>query len=96
MTPGSMPRVGARGKNLELLKLLYFKVFQEFIYGQPLFESSDTWTKGNLEGLLISDPDVHAPWWSQRSKSSSTFKNRVFKFSLMKPTKVDNRSVQQL
>ena len=40
---------------------------------------------------MRSDQDVHVP-----DKSSSTFKNRVFKISLMKPTKVDSRSVQQL
>ena len=55
-----MPGGGARGKNLELLKLLYFKFFRSSHLDNHWSESFDTWTKGNLENPMASDQKVHA------------------------------------
>ena len=52
-------RARARGHNLKLLKVLYFKVFFRSSYLNSHWpESSDIRTKGNLESLMRSDTDL--------------------------------------
>ena len=77
LTPRSTPGVGARGQNLELLKVLYFKFFSRSLYLETTNQKA--WTKGSMESLMRSDSDVDTSWWSLNSKSSSRFKYRVFK-----------------
>ena len=61
MTPGFTSEVGARAQNLELFKLLLFIFFRCSYLDSHWPESSDTWTKGNMESLMRPDPDVFMP-----------------------------------